>query len=120
MLSRRCLFTAASAAIGISLARAARFEFVHVAYKGGVTAVQDVLGGHLSACISTIGTLLSNVQSGGLRALVTTAPRRSAALPDVPTFKEAGYPTLESVERFGLIIPSRTPADTIGRLHKVD
>ena len=104
--------------IGISLARAARFDFVHVAYKGGVTAVQDVLGGHLSACISTIGTLLSNVQSGGLRALVTTAPRRSAALPDVPTFKEAGYPTLESVERFGLIVPSRTPADTIGRLHK--
>jgi tripartite-type tricarboxylate transporter receptor subunit TctC len=104
--------------LGITLARAASFEFVHVAYKGGVTAMQDVLGGHLAACISTIGTLLPNVQSGALRALATTAPRRSVALPDVPTFKEAGYPMLESVERFGILVPARTPADVVAALYK--
>jgi tripartite-type tricarboxylate transporter receptor subunit TctC len=83
-----------------------------------VAAIQDVLGGHLAACISTIGTLLPSVQSGGLRALATTAPRRSAALPDVPTFTEAGYPTLESLERFGLLVPVGTPGDTVERLHE--
>ena len=103
--------------LGISLARAAGFEFVHVPYKGGVAALQDVLGGHLAACISTIGTMLPGIQSGGLRALATTAPRRSAALPNVPTFREAGYPMLESLERFGLIVPGSTPPDTIDRLH---
>ena len=93
--------------LGISLARAAGLKLVHVPYKGGVTAIQDVLGGHLAACISTIGTLLPSVQSGGLRALATTAPRRSAALPNVPTFREVGYPTVESLSQFGLLLPAR-------------
>jgi tripartite-type tricarboxylate transporter receptor subunit TctC len=104
--------------LGITLARAAGFEFVHVPYKGGVSAVQDVLGGHLAACISTIGTLLPNVQPGALRALATTAARRSAALPDVPTFREAGYPMLESIERFGILVPAHTRADAVAALHK--
>jgi len=47
-----------------------------------------------------------------------TAPRRSATLADVPTFREAGYPTLESLERFGLLVLVGTPVDTINRLHK--
>jgi tripartite-type tricarboxylate transporter receptor subunit TctC len=86
--------------IGMALAQATGLEFSHAAYKGGVAAVQDVLGGHLAACISTIGTLLPSVRSGVLRASATTAPRRSVALPDVPTFAEEGYPMLESMERF--------------------
>jgi tripartite-type tricarboxylate transporter receptor subunit TctC len=79
--------------------------------------VQDLLGGHLAACISTIGTLLPNVQPGGLRALATTAPTRSLALSDVPTFKEAGYPTLEGLERFGVLVPARTPPHMVAALH---
>jgi tripartite-type tricarboxylate transporter receptor subunit TctC len=104
--------------LGITLARAAGFKFVHVSYKGGIAAVQDVLGGHLAACIISIGPLLSNVQSGALRALATTAPRRSIALPDVPTFREAGYPMMESMERFGILVPARTPAEAVAALHK--
>jgi tripartite-type tricarboxylate transporter receptor subunit TctC len=72
----------------------------------------------LAACIGTIGTLLPNVQSGELRALATTAPARSAVLPDVPTFKEVGYPALESIERFGILVPARTPAHAIATLHR--
>jgi tripartite-type tricarboxylate transporter receptor subunit TctC len=104
--------------VGIALAQAAGFEFVHVPYKGGVTAMQDVLGGHLAASIGTVGTFLPGMQSGGLRALATTAPRRSASLPDVPTFREAGYPMLESLEWFGLVAPAGTPADAVDRLDK--
>jgi len=104
--------------LGISFARAAHFDFVHVPYKGGVTVMQDVIGGHIAACISTIGTLLPSIQSNDLRALATSAPSRSSALPNVPTFTEAGYPTLESLERFGLIVPAGTPVDTVDRLYK--
>jgi tripartite-type tricarboxylate transporter receptor subunit TctC len=103
--------------LGVMLAHAAAFSFAHVPYKGGVTAVQDVLGGHLAACISTIGTLLPSVQNDGLRALATTAPHRSSALPDVPTFNEAGYPGLVSLERFGLLLPAGTPLAKVQQLH---
>jgi tripartite-type tricarboxylate transporter receptor subunit TctC len=103
---------------GVTLARVAGFQFVHVPYKGGASGMQDVIGGHLAAFIATTGTLLPNIQSGALRALATTAPSRSAALPDVPTFKEAGYPALESIERFGILVPTRTPAEVIATLHR--
>jgi tripartite-type tricarboxylate transporter receptor subunit TctC len=107
--------------IGISLARAAAFPFVHAPYKGGVAAMQDVLGGHIAACISTIGTLLPGIQSGGLRALATTAPQRSAALHNVPTFREVGFPALDSVEQFGLLLPAGTPvcAENLVRVDSV-
>jgi tripartite-type tricarboxylate transporter receptor subunit TctC len=103
--------------IGVTLARLAGFQFVHVPYKGGASGVQDAIGGHLAAFIATSGTLLPNIQSGALRALATTAASRSIGLPDVPTFKEAGYPALESIERFGILVPARTPADVIANLH---
>jgi tripartite-type tricarboxylate transporter receptor subunit TctC len=104
--------------LGMTFAHAAGLDLLHVPYKGGVSAMQDVLGGHLAASVGTIGTFLASVQSGGLRALATTAPRRSAALPHVPTFAEVGYPALESLERFGLVLPARTPADIVRALYK--
>ena len=103
--------------IGVTFARVAGLEFVHVPYKGGASGIQDVIGGHLAAFIGTTGTLLPHIQSGALRALATTAPSRSRALPDVLTFKEAGYPTLESLERFGVVVPARTPPDMVAALH---
>lgn len=103
--------------LGVTLAEAAGFAFVHAPYKGGVAALQDVVGAHLAACIATIGTVLPNLRSGALRALATTAPQRSIVLPDVPTFGEAGYPRLESVERFGVLVPAGAPPATIAALH---
>ena len=82
--------------------------------SGGVNALQDMIGGHLTACISPIGTLLPSVQFGAVRALATTAPRRSIMLPHVPTFGEAGFPMLESVERLGVLVPVRTPPEVVG------
>src|SRR5262245_7125610 len=89
--------------LGTTLARAANFEFVHAPYKGGF--VQDVLGSHLAAAIVAIGPLLPHVQSGALRALATTAPGRSTALPEVPAFKEASYRMLDDSARFGILVP---------------
>jgi tripartite-type tricarboxylate transporter receptor subunit TctC len=105
--------------LGLALARAAGFEFVHVAYKGAAQVVQDVLGGHLAAVFSSIGSLLPHIQSGGLRTLATAAPQRSAVLPGVPTFREAGYPALEPIGtgRMGVFVPARTPAGVIASLN---
>ena len=101
---------------GVMLARAAGFEFVHVPYQGA-RSVQDLLGGQVSAAITAFGTAISHVQSGRLRALVTTGPQRSPLLPDVPTLAEAGYPELEAVEWFGVMVPARTPPDIVTKLN---
>jgi tripartite-type tricarboxylate transporter receptor subunit TctC len=93
--------------LGLALARAASFEFVHVPYKGAGPVVQDVVGGHLAAVVSSIGSLLPHLQAG-------------TALPDVATFAEAGYPSLTGIGsgRMGVFLPARASADTIATLHK--
>jgi tripartite-type tricarboxylate transporter receptor subunit TctC len=102
--------------LGVTLARAAAFEFVHLPYKGGAAAIQDVLGSQIPAVISVFSNVYPHVQSGRLRALATTAPQRSALLPGVPTAREAGYPGMEAVEWFGLFVPARTPAGVVDSL----
>ena len=104
--------------LGVVLARAAGFEFVHLPYKGGASALQDLLGGQIPASISVLSNALPHVQSGSLRALVTTALQRSPLLPDVPTAKEVAYPGLEAVEWFGIFLPAKTPASIVSALHK--
>lgn len=102
---------------GQQLGRATGFEFTHVPYKGAPPAMQDVLAGQVAAIITVTSNALPHVRAGRLRALVTTAPRRSASLPDLPTVKEAGHPSLESVEWFGLLMPRSTPRDVVDALN---
>ena len=103
--------------LGVSLARAAGIEFVHLPYKGGAPVIQDLLGGQIPAGINVFSNAFPHVQSGSLRALAITAPQRSPLLPDVPTAREAGYPGMEAIEWFGLFVPGKTPTDTINALH---
>jgi tripartite-type tricarboxylate transporter receptor subunit TctC len=103
---------------GQQLARSARFELVHVPYRGAASAIQDVLAGQVAALITVTSNALPHIRAGKLRGLVTTAPQRSAALPDVRTVKEAGYPSLESVEVFGLLMPRGTPRPIVDALNK--
>jgi tripartite-type tricarboxylate transporter receptor subunit TctC len=86
--------------LGVTLARAADLEFVHLPYKGGASALQDLLGSQIPAVISVFSNAYPHVQSGSLRALAITAPQRNLLLPDVPTAREAGYPGMEAVEWF--------------------
>jgi tripartite-type tricarboxylate transporter receptor subunit TctC len=101
---------------GVTLAKAGRFEFVHLPY-GGPGGIQDLIGGRIAATIYPVGTALPHVQSGAIRALATTGPQRSPLLPDVPTVREAGYPALEAIEWFGVLVPASTPAETVNRLN---
>jgi len=103
--------------IGAMLGRIAGFEFLHVPYPGRA-AVEDLLKGEIASNILPIQTSLGQVQSGDLRALVTTGPRRSPFLPAVPTMAEAGYPSLEDVIRTGFFVPAKTPADIVERLNR--
>jgi len=102
--------------IGVALSRAAGFEFVHVPYQG-LAAVQDLLAGRIAATIFPQGTTLSYIQSGELRAFMTTGTQRSASLLDVPTARELGYPALEEDDWFGIFVPARTPIETVRSLN---
>jgi tripartite-type tricarboxylate transporter receptor subunit TctC len=101
---------------GVTFARANRIEFVHLPY-GGPGGIQDLTSGRIAATIYPIGTALPHVQSGAIRALATTGPRRSSGLPDVPTVREAGYAALEANEWFGVFVPANTPSETVNHLN---
>ena len=103
--------------IGAMLGRAAGFEFLHVPYQGR-TAIEDLLKGEIASNILPIQSSLGLVQSGDLRALVTTGPCRSRFLPDVPTIAEAGYPSLQDVTRIGFFVSAKTPADVVDKLNR--
>lgn len=102
--------------LGATLGRTERFDFLHVPYQGN-GAIQDLAKGEIAAAIMPVGSSLGLVQSGHLRALVTTGPRRCPFVPAVPTVREAGYPSLEDLTWFGFFVPARTPAPIVEKLN---
>jgi tripartite-type tricarboxylate transporter receptor subunit TctC len=102
--------------LGALLGRTAGFDFVHVPYQGN-GSIQDLLKGEIASAIMPVGSSLGLVRSGDLRALVTTGPRRSSFLPDVPTVGESGYPSLEDLTWYGFFVPAKTPANIVERLN---
>jgi tripartite-type tricarboxylate transporter receptor subunit TctC len=103
--------------MGVMFARAAGFEFTHVPYRGGAGAIVDVLGGTLPALATTLPNLVLPHRQGKLRILAFTGSQRLPGLPDVPTFKEAGYPGLEITENFGFFAHAKTPPAVVAELH---
>ncbi|WP_333670747.1 tripartite tricarboxylate transporter substrate-binding protein [Elioraea tepidiphila] len=102
---------------GALFAQAAGFELVHVPYRGGGPAVQDLLAGNIHWHMATVASSLGHIQAGRLRALGTTHTARVPALPEVPTIAESGYPGYTLNEWNGLYAPSGTPEATLDRLH---
>lgn len=90
-------------------------EAVHVPYKGSAPAINDLVGGHVSAMID--GTAVPFVRDGALRGLAVTGPRRSQALPDVPTMSEAGVPGYAFASWHGVFVPAGTPGEIVSRLN---
>lgn len=103
--------------IGLVLGRAAGIELTHVPYKGGAEVMQDLLGGRIPLAITPAAPVVPHIRAGKVRALATTSIARSSVLPDVPSFKESGYPGLEMNDWIGLFVPSTVPAETIDRLN---
>ena len=95
---------------------AAGIDVVHVPYKGGPEAMNDVMMGRVTYWIPSIGTALPLIKSGRLLALGVTSRERSGVLPDVPTLIEAGVANFENSLWFGLWAPARTPRGIVDKL----
>lgn len=85
-------------------------------YKGGAPALQDLMGGTVSAKMDAILTALPLVKSGKVRALAVTSAQRSPLLPEVPTMQEAGFKDFEFSSWYGLWAPAKLPADITTKL----
>ena len=91
-------------------------EMLHVPYKGGGPALNDVLGGQVPVLFGNIAPTLPHIRAGKLRALAVTGAKRSPLLPDVPTAAEAGVKGYEVYEWNVLAAPARTPEAVLARL----
>lgn len=92
-------------------------DATHVPYKGAV-ALNDLLAGEqVHFMFATIPSVIEFVRAGRLRALAVTSKTRSAAVPDVPTVAESGYPDFEASSWFGLLGPAGLPQDLVAKLY---
>ena len=106
----------------------AGIDWVHVPYRGGGPAMTDFLGGQVETFVAIVSTAVPYVKQGKVRALAVSGARRSAALPDVPTVAESGWPQFESTTWYCLVGPARRPgarrarprarAEQPGRAHR--
>lgn len=94
----------------------ARVELLHIPYKGAAPATTDLLGGQISMMFNTVPVALPLIRSGKLIAIAVTSQKRHFALPDVPTFAEQGYKTVESETWVGLFAPAGTTHDVVDKL----
>jgi tripartite-type tricarboxylate transporter receptor subunit TctC len=102
--------------IGETFKYAARVDMVHVPYKGAGPALNDALAGQVQVLFDNLPSSLPHIQAGKLRALAVASERRVAALPDVPTFAEAGLPLVNDPSWFGLVAPARLPPAIVSRV----
>jgi tripartite-type tricarboxylate transporter receptor subunit TctC len=98
------------------LKKKAGLTIVHIPYKGGASAVNDLLGGHVEVVMTGFPEVTPHLKDGRLRPLAVTAATRSQLLPDVPTLIEFGFSDSELAGWNGLHVPAGTPADIIQRL----
>ena len=100
---------------GLMFARAAGVPLQHIAYKGGVVALTDLMGGQIPVVLLSTNELSELHRGGRVRVLATSGVRRSAFLPDIPTFRESGY-DIEGSGWWGIFAPAGTPAATVAKL----
>lgn len=96
----------------------AGLDLVHVPYKGGAPAVNDVLAGQVPMMFNNLPAVVPLVKSGKLRALAVAGAKRSPLLPDVPTMREAGLADFESTVWNGVLVKAGTPAPIVARLNR--
>lgn len=99
--------------IGALVGLDAGIPMQHVAYRGSVPAITDVIGGQIAATFTPTGDALANHKAGKLRLLATSGAKRTPFTPEVPTLAESGFAELTTEEWFGFYAPARTPASVV-------
>jgi tripartite-type tricarboxylate transporter receptor subunit TctC len=94
----------------------AGIDVKHVPYKGTGPAMNDLVGGHVQVMFSGISSARPYIDAGTLRALAVTGDARNAAVPDVPTFAEAGLPGVTASTYWGVLAPKGTPKEIVDRV----
>ncbi len=93
------------------------FTMTHVPYKGGGPLITDSVAGHVPVSIATVALFMPHIQSGKVRPLAVTSPRRFPSLPDVPAVSEVGLPGMDAEAWWGVFAPAKTPAPIIARMN---
>jgi len=104
--------------VGEVLKRDEKIEMAHIPLKGAAPLKQELLAGRLQLGGDQLSSSLAEIRRGALKALATTAPKRLAVLPDVPTVSEQGVAKLEIEGWNGLFAPAKTPREVIARLQR--
>lgn len=103
---------------GEILSREAKADMVHVPFAGGAALMTAIMGGQVSAGIDVVLEALEAHRAGKVRILATSGERRSAVLPDVPTFKEAGFPGIVASGWFAMYAPAKAPAASVDAINR--
>jgi len=90
----------------------------HVPYKGSAQAATDLLGGQVEMNFDTLPSAIGYIRAGKVRPLAVTSAKRSTQLPQVPTFSEAGVPSLEMTTWYALYAPAKTPKAIVAKLEE--
>jgi tripartite-type tricarboxylate transporter receptor subunit TctC len=93
-------------------------DVITIPYKGAGPALLSVISNEADLMFANPAVFMPQIKAGRLRALGTASLERSAALPDMPTFHESGFPGFESLSWYGLAAPARTPVSIVARWHK--
>jgi tripartite-type tricarboxylate transporter receptor subunit TctC len=101
---------------GLMIGRAVGVDLTHIAYKGGAPLAADLMGGQIAAGVDSLSDQVELHRAGKIRILATSGAQRSAVLPEVPTFREQGFPTIEGSGWIGVYAPAKTPSATIAQI----
>ncbi len=104
--------------LGEAFKREAKVEMQHVPFKGAAPLKQELLSGRIQVGGDQLSSSLADIRAGKIKAIATTASRRMAILPDVPTVRELGFPNLELEGWNGLFAPAKTPRDVLEVLQR--
>ena len=93
-------------------------DWAHIPYKGGGPLMNDAVAGHVPLSIGSVFVTKPHIDSGRMRPLAVTSPKRSPDLPNVPTIAESGYPGFEAPAWWAVLAPAKTPPDILKRMNE--